>query len=116
MREEEFYGSWWTESDPENEVAGLLTLDAGGLRLALYGEWKTGSDDEDSSVRLVSEHHPRIFGFRHSDRKFVTLLDVRGRIMRMPFRTFGSRIYSVDMALAASGHGLKGACGMRYVQ
>lgn len=106
MREEEFYGSWWTESDPETEVAGLLTLDSDGLRLTLYGEWKDGSarSDDELGFRLVSEHHPRIFGFRHSDRKLVTLLDVRGRVMRMPVRTFGRQVYSVDMALVGPTH------------
>lgn len=101
MREEEFYGSWWTESDPETEVAGLLILDSDGLRLTLYGEWKDNASrgEDESGFRLVSEHHLRIFGFRHSDRKLVTLLDVRGRVMRTPVRTFGSRVYSVDMAL-----------------
>lgn len=103
MREEEFYGSWWTESDPDNEVAGVLTFDSDGLRLTLHGEWRdTSGSEEDSTVRLIAEHHPRILGFRHSDHKAVTLLDVRGRIVRMPVRTIGSRIYSVDMALVGS--------------
>ena len=104
MREEEFYGSWWTESDPHNEVAGRLTMDSDGLRLTLYGEWKSdGEDESDASIRLVTEHHSRILGFRHSDRKLVTLLDVRGRVVQMPVRSYGSRSYSVDMALVGAG-------------
>jgi hypothetical protein len=117
MYSTEFYGSWWTLEAPDDEVPGVVSFDENGPVLTLHGTWPLAENAQDPSPatagRLISQHFRIVHGLRHSDWKPVTLLDVRGRIVHLPFRTFGSDTYTVDTVLI--GHHFPTADGFTRV-
>jgi hypothetical protein len=96
----DFHGSWWLPGKPKRQVAGTLTFDDHGLRLVLYGELeepvvRTGP----VTPEFVRHSYPILHGLRHSDSKHVTLLNVVGDVLDLPFPTFSEATFNAEVAL-----------------
>lgn len=106
MEDISFNGSWWLPDNPDRKLAGKLVYDAAdSLQLVLYDNLHEIPSSETGVYEgeVKSQTEPIVNGIRHDDRKFVTLVGVRGTNLEVP-AVYVTTIFDVDLALLGGLH------------
>lgn len=92
-------GTWWLPTNPESRVPGCLVHDESGLQLTLYGAWDQTDDAPIGGLgHWISESHAVVYGSRYENNQTVTLINLRGSVLRVPWAAPSPTCYSVQAA------------------